>query len=312
MLSNISLQQIRYFTAVAEFQNISRAAEFLHTSQSTISKSIASLEKQMEVQLFLREKKQMLLTEAGRSAYEKCKAGMECICQGIDEARLMAGGTGPAVRVGVFDSHNPNLMVLPAAEYFQKNYPGHHVLVKNAHGYDVSRDLLHQKLDVVFRIRYDESELQREVLNHHVVAQSPLVVCMHKRNPLAHKKLIRWKDLGSCRWIVGAAAAMPYYRTMIGTRCECSGYQPILSKIVDNANSMIYNLQDESEIFICDKFWRDYGNEGYVWKTIADTCAYLMMEYRIDNQKPEVLKFVQSVPEMIRERTGEPILMLEP
>lgn len=311
MLSNISLQQIRYFTAVAEFRNISRAAEFLHTSQSTISKSIASLEKHMEVQLFLREKKQMILTETGKSAYEKCKAGMECICQGIDEARLMAGGAGTAVHVGVLDSHNPNLMVLPAAEYFQHQYPDYHVVVKNAHGYDVSRDLLHQKLDVVFRIRYDESELQREVLVHRVVAQSPLVACMHKKNPLAHKKTIRWKDLGVCRWIVGAAAAMPYYRTMIGTRCEGSGYQPVFSKIVDNANSMIYNLQEETEIFICDKFWRDYGNEGYVWKTIADTCAYLMMEYRIDNQKPEVLKFVHSVQEMIREKTGGTVFTFE-
>ena len=38
---NISLQQIRYFLTASEFQNISQAAEYMHTSQSTISKSIA-------------------------------------------------------------------------------------------------------------------------------------------------------------------------------------------------------------------------------------------------------------------------------
>ena len=42
---NISLQQIRYFLTASEFQNISQAAEYMHTSQSTISKSIALLEK---------------------------------------------------------------------------------------------------------------------------------------------------------------------------------------------------------------------------------------------------------------------------
>ena len=310
MLSNISLQQIRYFIAVAEFKSISRASEFLHTSQSTVSKSIALLEKNMEVSLFRREKKKLHLTEAGVCVYQKWRESLNFIYQGIDEARLLAGGLGTTVNVGVLDSHNPNLMVLPATEFFHQKYPNYDTVVANAHGYDISKNLLHHKLDVVFRIRYDVSEYQGDILHHEPVAESPFVVCMHKKNPLAHKKNIRWTDLKSCKWIIGSPVHMPYYRTMIQTNCDRWGYQPQISKVVDNANSMIYNLREEKEIFICDKFWRDYENSGYCWKVIEESRGVLMMEYRKDNQKPEVLKFAEAVHEMIIQKTGEAVIKL--
>lgn len=124
MSHNISLQQIRYFLTVADFQNVSQAAEYMHTSQSTVSKSIALLEKNLGVSLFRREKKKLYLTEAGLRISKKWKAGLDYIYQGIDEARLFSGGNETTVYVGVFDTHNPNLMVLPATMFFRNVIPG--------------------------------------------------------------------------------------------------------------------------------------------------------------------------------------------
>ena len=44
----------------------------------------------------------------------------------------------------------------------------------------MSRNLFHRKLDVIFRIQYDISEWQEDVVIQENVAQSPLVVCMNK------------------------------------------------------------------------------------------------------------------------------------
>ena len=71
MSHNISLQQIRYFLTVADFQNVSQASEYLHTSQSTVSKSLSLLEKNLGVSLFRREKKKLYLTEAGERIRKK-------------------------------------------------------------------------------------------------------------------------------------------------------------------------------------------------------------------------------------------------
>ena len=174
----------------------------------------------------------------------------------------------------------------------------------------MSRNLFHRKLDVIFRIQYDISEWQEDVVIQENVAQSPLVVCMNKSNPLAHKKNISWADLRSCRFIVGTSSRMPYYLPMIERYCGREGFAPEISKVVDCANSMIYNMKEDREVFICDKFWRDYGNEGYVWKTIKNSRGWLMMEYRKDNRKPEVKKFIESVHDMILEQTGGPVIKL--
>lgn len=310
MSHNISLQQIRYFLTVADFQNVSQASEYLHTSQSTVSKSLSLLEKNLGVSLFRREKKKLYLTEAGERIRKKWKEGLDYIYQGIDEARLFSGGNETTVYVGVLDTHNPNLMVLPATTFFRKRFPKYDTVVDNARGCDMSRNLFHRKLDVIFRIQYDISEWQEDVVIQENVAQSPLVVCMNKGNPLAYKKNISWADLRSCRFIVGTSSRMPYYLPMIERYCGREGFAPEISKVVDCANSMIYNMKEDREVFICDKFWRDYGNEGYVWKTIKNSRGWLMMEYRKDNRKPEVKKFIESVHDMILEQTGGPVIKL--
>lgn len=274
------------------------------------AKVLPLLEKNLGVSLFRREKKKLHLTEAGEQICKKWKEGLNYIYQGIDEARLFSGGNETTVYVGVLDTHNPNLMVLPATTFFQKRFPKYETFVENARGCDMSRNLYHRKLDVIFRIQYDISEWQKDVVIQEIVAQSPLVVCMSKRNPLAHKKNISWADLRNCRFIVGTSYRMPYYLPMIERNCSREGFVPVISKVVDCASSMIYNLKGDMEVFICDKFWRDYGNEGYVWKTIKNSQGWLMMEYRKDNYKPEVEKFVESVRDMIMNQTGEPVIKL--
>ena len=275
---------------MADFQNVSQASEYLHTSQSTVSKSLSLLEKNLGFP-FSGGKRKTVPYGGGRAYPEKNgKKDWIIFIRGLTKPGFFSGGNETTVYVGVLDTHNPNLMVLPATTFFRKRFPKYDTVVDNARGCDMSRNLFHRKLDVIFRIQYDISEWQEDVVIQENVAQSPLVVCMNKGNPLAYKKNISWADLRSCRFIVGTSSRMPYYLPMIERYCGREGFAPEISKVVDCANSMIYNMKEDREVFICDKFWRDYGNEGYVWKTIKNSRGWLMMEYRKDNRKPEVKK----------------------
>lgn len=62
----MELRQLRYFTAVAETLNFSRASEILYVSQSALSKQIADLEQELGVLLFLRDKRTVELSPAGQ------------------------------------------------------------------------------------------------------------------------------------------------------------------------------------------------------------------------------------------------------
>jgi hypothetical protein len=49
---SMNIQNLRYFATVAKLENVSRAAELMHTSQSSISKNILTLEEELGTKLF--------------------------------------------------------------------------------------------------------------------------------------------------------------------------------------------------------------------------------------------------------------------
>ena len=61
----IETRLLHYFLAIAREQNITRAAESLYVTQSTLSKQMMDLEKQLGKQLFVRGKRKLTLTEEG-------------------------------------------------------------------------------------------------------------------------------------------------------------------------------------------------------------------------------------------------------
>ena len=65
--------QLEYFIEVVEQNNFTKAAEKLFISQSALSKSIQSLEKELDTSLFTRDPRELKLTEEGRLVYHYAK-----------------------------------------------------------------------------------------------------------------------------------------------------------------------------------------------------------------------------------------------
>jgi DNA-binding transcriptional LysR family regulator len=67
----MELYELKYFLGVARFENIHRAAEKLNVSTGSLSKAIGRLEDELSVKLFVRERRNIKLTDQGRLLQKK-------------------------------------------------------------------------------------------------------------------------------------------------------------------------------------------------------------------------------------------------
>ena len=89
----MELRQLRYFVAVAQTRNVSRAAEVLHIAQPPLSRQIQNLEAELGVKLLDRSSRPLQLTEAGRFFYEQALQILGRLAQ-LKEQTQEIGATG--------------------------------------------------------------------------------------------------------------------------------------------------------------------------------------------------------------------------
>lgn len=96
----LDLRQLRYFVAVAEEENVGRAAARLHLSQSPLSRQVKQLEDRLGLALFERARKRVRLTGAGREFLGHAR-GLLAHAEGVERlARMAARGEAGALAVG--------------------------------------------------------------------------------------------------------------------------------------------------------------------------------------------------------------------
>ena len=100
-MSNLNFKHLRYFWAVAANGSIARAADVLHLTPQTISGQLRELEEQLNVQLFEKSGRNLVLTDSGRMVFsyadEMFRLGNEL--QDVLEGRIP--GTALTLNVGV-------------------------------------------------------------------------------------------------------------------------------------------------------------------------------------------------------------------
>lgn len=109
----MNISQIRYFVTVAHLQNMTRAAELLHLSQPSLSKSIARLEEELGTPLFLRSGKRITLSKQGKRFLDAAMVMLRELDDAVEEMDELGGGMGSRLAVGVYGAH-PAVMPLLA------------------------------------------------------------------------------------------------------------------------------------------------------------------------------------------------------
>ncbi|MGE5505126.1 MAG: LysR family transcriptional regulator [Actinomycetota bacterium] len=145
----MELHQVRYFLALADCLNFTRAAEGCGVTQPALTKAIRKLEDEVGGQLFRRERGLTHLTDLGALL----RPHFDAIMQASELARLEAAGwrrlDKAPVRLGVMCTIGPMRMV-PFFRRLRREVPALEMAVTDAPGADLVRRLMEGDLDVAF------------------------------------------------------------------------------------------------------------------------------------------------------------------
>lgn len=96
----MNIRQLRYFLAVAQELNFTRAAEKVGIAQPPLSQQILALEQELGTALFTREKRRVLLTAAGEILVDHAHRVINAASAAQDAVRMVERGAGANIVVG--------------------------------------------------------------------------------------------------------------------------------------------------------------------------------------------------------------------
>src|SRR5690606_709110 len=194
---DMELRHLRYFDAIAETLNFTRAAERLHVTQSTLSHQIKQLEEELGTPLFNRSARQVRLTEAGEILRSHMTPALEQIDLGLQALRAPATAITGSIRLGTTPSFNTQ-MVPQCVATLLKSYPGIQATVEELAAGQILKRLRSGHLDMAVSYPPGEgSDLWFEPLYN-----EELRLLVASTHPLARRRKVRMAELHALRMVL--------------------------------------------------------------------------------------------------------------
>ena len=194
----MELHQLRYFVAVAQAGNFSRAAERCFVSQPSLSQQIQKLERQLKRPLFHRLGRKAVLTDAGRLLFDKAMQ----ILAGVEDAerRLRGGDDAQSGRLSVGAIPTIAPFVLPdALRRFTKSLPQAELMIRE----DVTEHLVAAVAEGELDLAIVALPIEDPRLHVETLCTEPLFLAVPWQHPLAKpRRKVTVQDLVGERFIL--------------------------------------------------------------------------------------------------------------
>lgn len=177
----MEFHQLTYFLAAAQTQNFRKAAELCIVAQSALSRQIAALEKELDVSLFTRQKKRVILTPEGQEFALYVRNAMEQLQEGQQFIAELGTGQRGTIRIGCIESLATAFLPALFAS-FHKRYPNIQLKVRVNHTDELVTSV--EQGDVDFGLILDP-RLQSELLIIKELFRQPLHLLVSVQHPLA-------------------------------------------------------------------------------------------------------------------------------
>lgn len=200
----MELRLLRYFVAVAEELNITRAAERLHTTQPNLSQQIRQIEGIIGAPLFHRGKHPLRLTETGRVFLPAAKEALAAVEDAFRQARAtvrvdvssLSFGMIPGPEGVIFSHMGPILL---------REVPGTQVTLRSMTGPEIIQALLRWEITVGFL----RGPIPSDEIAWEVYSREDVVAVLPETSPLARYERVPVKELAKLPHVALSQAIAP-------------------------------------------------------------------------------------------------------
>lgn len=224
----MELRHIRYFLAVADAGNFTRAAAALGIAQPPLSQQIRSLEAEVGVQLFHRVPHGAELTAAGDAFLKEARQALAFAERASLSAQRAHRGESGQLALGCTTSSTYNPLISKTIETFHVRWPEVAVSFNELNTTVLYERVLRGEIDAAF-VR-PSAEQPDPAIALTTLPDEPTVIALPANHPLAARASLRLADLADEPLILFPHRVGPGLREEILAACDAAGFLPVLGQ----------------------------------------------------------------------------------
>lgn len=266
----MELRHIRYFIAVAEEGNFTRAAERLGIGQPPLSQQIRDLETEVGARLFHRVPHGAELTDAGRAFLDAVRGLPAQAAVAVSHARRAARGETGSLRLGFTASAILTPLVTRAIREFRRCYPEVELVLEEGNSAHLSAKLRDGSLDVAFLRQNgsDNTDMQlRPLMDEAMIAAVP---ASHPAVRDKRRKRLRLEALRDDFFILTPRGVGATFHDAVTNACRQAGFEPRLGQRAPQLVSALALVAAELGVTVVPAPMRQFALQGVVYCEIAD------------------------------------------
>lgn len=240
----MEINKLRAFVDLANTLNFSDTAANLYTSQSTISKQIKSLEKELGQPLFERNNKQVKLSDYGQRILLRAKK-IVLLADSINrETQNFQDNYKYQIRLGMIPTF-ANYNVFKQTMNYQKINSDVWISLQESETNKLPSILEQKEIDLAFIRSMAPEKLNFEQIR---ITQESFTLCLSKQHPLAKRKEIALADLKNEHFIMLAKNSLLYEPVI--SLCRSAGFDPQISFVSDRMSSIFQMIANNQGVAI--------------------------------------------------------------
>lgn len=290
----MELRHLRYFVAVAEDLHFGRAANRLHTSQSSLSQQIRNLETELKVDLLRRIKRHVELTPAGSRFLGEARQILAAAERATGLARGAAREESRKLVIGI-SPETDWAFLGKALRLFREHAPSVEVLFQNLTPEAQVQALNSSRIDIGFA----GLPVEAEGIASEVTGREKLVAAIPEDHPMARQSRIALQDLSGETYALWPRHLSPVRYDQLLAVFRHAGFGPPISMEggLPSTQTVLGMVAAGLTVALVDPAIKARAIPGVVFRPIADRGVFTEsgVIYRRDDPSPMLASFLHEV-----------------